>query len=252
MLPPPLLWIKITERLRGRAVRKMCELLTGDPQKSYASLTPEERDELRLISGKDRAGKALVGHHHAYFLVWPDERGYPTRLIVWRQEAPFTQTEVRAMLSASQNPISWGNEERLYAVPLPLEMPLPPGFAVGARVWQSVTPFVPPTSRHRFRANGRLRPGEVPQRVATKLLVEAGMPPPTKMAFQAGQEKVWTQLHETRQRRLLKGRARGSFVRAGFHLRLEFDAPVQGPIIIGDSCHFGLGLFRGVEESRNA
>ena len=249
-LPPPALWIKVAERLRGRAVRKMCELLTSDSEKTFASLTLDERDALRLISGKDRAGRALVGHHHSYFLVWPDEHGYPTRLVVWRRVAPFARMEVEAILFASGGPISWGNQDQLYLVPLPLEMPPPLGFAVTARVWRSVTPFVPPAVRHRFRANGRPRPGETAERLARNLLVEGGVLPPARITRDAGREQVWMRLHETRQRRLLKGKARSSFVRPGFYLRLEFDAPVQGPIIIGDSCHYGLGLFRGLEDSR--
>jgi CRISPR-associated protein Csb2 len=212
-------------------------------------LTAAQREEVSFISGKDGEGKALLGHHHAYFLVWPDENGYPTRLVVWRREAPFTGAEMDAMLSASEGPISWGDEQPLYVVPLPFEMPLPPGFAVSARVWRSVTPFVPPAERHRFRAQGRPRPGETPERVAKKLLLDAGIPPPANIALETDQEKVWAQLHETRQRRLVREKTRSSFVRPGFRIRLEFDAPVQGPIIIGDSCHFGLGLFRGVEET---
>jgi CRISPR-associated protein Csb2 len=227
----------------------MCELLTGDSKKSYTFLTAAQREQLSLISGKDRDGKALLGHHHAYFLVWPDQNGYPIRLVVWRREVPFSEAEISGMLSASEGPISWGDEQPLYLVPLPLEMPLPPGLAVSARVWQSVTPFVPPAERHRFRAQGRLRPGETPECVAKKLLLDAGIPAPANIGLETDQDKVWTQLHETRQRRLLRERTGSSFVRPGFRLRLEFDAPVQGPIIMGDSCHFGLGLFRGMEET---
>ncbi|MGH9396298.1 MAG: type I-G CRISPR-associated protein Csb2 [Terriglobia bacterium] len=210
-------------------------------------MTPAQCEQLSLISGKDGEGKALVGHHHAYFFVWPDEHGYPLRVVLWRREAPFTWMEIDAVLAASEGPISWGNEQLLYIVPLPFEMPLPPGFGVCARVWRSVTPFVPPAERHRFRANCRLRPGETPEGVARRLLLAAGMPP-VSIAIEAD-EHTRMQLHETRRRRLAKEKARTSFVRPGFRLRLEFDTPVQGPLAIGDSCHFGLGLFRGVEET---
>jgi CRISPR-associated protein Csb2 len=213
-------------------------------------LTPAEREQLSLISGKDADGNALRGHHHAYFLIWPDENGYPTRLIVWRREVAFTEAEIGAMLSASEGPVSWGDEQPVFLVPLPPEMPLPPGFGASARVWRSVTPFVPPAQRHCFRAQGRPRPGETPERLAKKLLLNAGIPAPANIAVEAHCEKQWMQLHETRERRFLSGKTRNSLVRPGFRMRLEFDTAVEGPIVIGDSCHFGLGLFQGVEGSR--
>jgi CRISPR-associated protein Csb2 len=58
----------------------------------------------------------------------------------------------------------------------------------------------------------------------------------------------WLHLHETREFRRRKRELRAPLVRPGFSIRLEFDGPVRGPIILGDSCHFGLGLFRGVPE----
>jgi len=57
---------------------------------------------------------------------------------------------------------------------------------------------------------------------------------------------VWVSLHETRERRFAREQTRTPLVRPGFHLLIEFDAPVMGPIVIGDSSHFGLGQFRSL------
>jgi CRISPR-associated protein Csb2 len=57
---------------------------------------------------------------------------------------------------------------------------------------------------------------------------------------------VWVRLHETRERRFERDQTRTPLVRPGFHLLIEFDAPVTGPIIVGDSSHFGLGQFRSL------
>lgn len=246
-LPPMSQWIRVTERMRGRTVRKLAERLTGNTRNTYASLLPVQRHQVSLIAGKDHLGKALSGHRHAYFLIWPDEHGYPTRLIVWRPEAAFTEMERLALHAAAEKPIPWGGEVAVYVVSLPMPMPLPRAFCDPSCAWRSVTPFVPPAQRHQFRPNGRPRPGEAPERAALRLLLRAGMPEASAV-LESGVPAAVVPLHETRLRRIERGRIGGSLARRGFHLRLEFRRPVEGPIILGDSCHFGLGLFRACDE----
>jgi CRISPR-associated protein Csb2 len=67
--------------------------------------------------------------------------------------------------------------------------------------------------------------------------------PACVLPFEEHQEIPWVILHETRSRRLGKVDSRTPRVRPGFHLCVEFYEPVSGPLILGDSCHFGLGLF---------
>src|SRR5271167_4220528 len=105
ILPPEDQWIKISERLRGRAVRSLCQILTGDSSSGYAFLPEGEKQKLSLISGKDGRGKPLAGHPHAYFLIWPDENQFPTRLIVWRR-TPFAEQEVAALAKAAESSIT--------------------------------------------------------------------------------------------------------------------------------------------------
>ena len=242
-LPTMPQWIRVTERMRGRTVRKLSELLTGKPGSTFSSLGPEQREHLSLVSGKDGLGKPLHGHRHAYFLIWPDQSGYPTRLIVWRPEVPFTEMERLALNAAAEKPIPWGVEVPVYAVPLPPRMPLPLPFCDHARTWRSVTPFVPPAQRHRFRVNGHPRPGEAPERTAIRLLLAAGMPEPASVVVESGKPPAFVPLHETRLFRARRESRATTRAGSGFDLRLEFKSPVQGPIMLGDSCHFGLGLF---------
>lgn len=244
--PPLAKWIKITERFRGQVLKHLSAQLTGNPWSHYGLLTPEQRDELALISGKDGEGHPLRGHQHAFFILWPDSNGVPTRLVVWRRQ-PFSSQEVQALLAASERPISWGNgapEWAVRLVPLPFEMSPPSSLLSEARVWQSATPFVPPAGRHRFRENGRLRPGESTERVLVKLLQSEKKPVPNKVTIFEDQEGTsWVNLHETRQRRQHRMENRTSWVRPGYWLRIEFEESVRGPLMLGDSCHFGLGLF---------
>ena len=244
ILPPENQWIKISERLRGRAVRRLCQILTGDSNSGYAFLPEDEKQKLSLISGKDGRGKPLAGHPHGYFLVWPDENGYPTRLIVWRRVS-FNEQEITALVSAAERPITWEEKESwtVYLVPLPSEMPLPRQFCGASHVWESVTRFVPPVGRHRFRSGGRLRRGEATEEAARRLVSALGMPAPVSVSIRPDQQVCWTRLHETRAARLGRQKRERPLLRPGFRLLLEFDRPVRGPIIVGDSCHFGLGLF---------
>lgn len=248
--PPPERWIRIVERFRGRVIQHSAARMSGTRHAHYGSLSAAQKDELVLLTGKDATGAVVKGHLHAYFLLRPDGEGNPTRLIVWRQGEPFTAMEIDAMLEASEAPVTWESgapDWKLRLVPLPDGTPVPSGFDGPSRVWSSITPFVPPAGRRRFRENGRLRSGESVDRVATKLLEAGGWPTPARIVEVPG-KTVWVSLHETRERRFERKQTRTPLVRPGFHLRIEFDAPVAGPIVIGDSSHFGLGQFRALEE----
>ena len=241
VFPPLRLWVKLAERFRGRAVKNLALALKPDSEGKYERLDREARHRLALLCGKDEEGKPLVGHRHAYFLLWPDEQGNPTRLIVWRDE-PFEQEEIEALLKASERPISWepaAPRWKVRLVPLPFEMSPPSGFLESARVWRSITPFVPPAERHRFRRNGRERRGETLERIVGKLV--EGRSSVTRV--EKISETIWVNLHETRERRRARKETGTPWMRPGYLLRIEFDKPLKGPLIIGDSCHFGLGIF---------
>lgn len=246
VFPPLRRWVKITDRFRGRVIRQLAGYIAPESQGHYNLLTPEQKDKLALICGKDGQEQLLRGHRHAFFLLCPDKNGLPTRLVVWRS-SPFTSDEVKALLAASEFAVAWDNgvpEWRVRLVPLPHETPAPRGFLSEARVWETATPFVPPSGRHRFRKNGRERPGESIERLLTKLLLNENKPAPERVTvFEDSQDAEWINLHETRNRRMLKADIRTPRARPGFRVRLEFPSPVAGPVILGDSCHFGLGLF---------
>ena len=208
-----------------------------------------QKDELVLLTGKDASGVPVRDHSHPYFLLRPDADGNPTRLVVWRNGAPFAAVEIDAMLEASEAPVSWESgppDWKLRLVPLPHETPVPLGFLGPSRVWSSMTPFVPPAGRRRFRESGRMRTGESVERIAAKLLSSCGWPDPVRID-NVTDRAIWVSLHENRERRFERKETRTPLVRPGFNLRIEFDLPVTGPIVIGDSAHFGLGQFQALE-----
>lgn len=228
-------WVRLTERVRATAIKRFCAGLNRD--------NPDAERRLAALAGKDSSGNPLPGHAHPYFALWPDENGLPTRLIVWRAR-DFDAEEMRALWAAAEGELGWGAEGwQVRLVPLPGETPLPPGFAGPARVWENATPFVPPAQRFRFRKNGKERPGEAPERLLRKLVEAVGLPE-CEVSAVPDAPSEWVCLHQTRERRALVERTRTPFVRPGFYLRIRFAEPVTGPICLGDSCHFGMGLFR--------
>ena len=244
--PPLRRWVKITERFRGRVIRQLGLQVSPDSGGRYDLLSPDHKEILALITGKDGQGQPLRGQRHAFFLLWPDADGLPTRLVVWRSEA-FTDDEIHALLKASEWPLAWENdasEWKVRLVPVPFDTPPPAGLLSESLVWESVTPFVPPANRHRFRKNGRLRPGESIDRILSILLQAESKPEPRRVTLLGDeQEQVWVNLHETRTMRFSRESDRTPWVRPGFRLQVEFPVPVRGPLILGDSSHFGLGLF---------
>lgn len=246
--PPLEHLVKLTERFRGRVLRMWCRRVTGAADATYEGLTVHQKNALALMSGKDANGRALPGHRHAYYLVWPDELGLPTRLMVWRPDAPFTVDEIEAMLTAATSPISWQSgapDWSVRVVALPSATPPPLGFAESARIWRSATPFVPPSGRHHFRKGGRLRLAESADRSLRRLLESAGYPSPARISIEPS-KPLWLRLHETREQRRVRKESRTPLVRPGYRMRIEFAEPVSGPLVVGDSAHFGLGLFRAV------
>lgn len=260
--PPPDRWIKITERFRGQVLRLRAQQVSGNQNARFDDLAPAEREQLQLVSGKDADGRPLPNHRHTYFILWPDEHRQPTRLVCLRNGVPFSEEEVDALLRAAERPYSWEFDNPdwlLRLIPLPFETAAPLGASAGEYVtWTSKTPFVPPGNRHRFRGNGRVRRGELPHEVLRKLIVKHGLPEPQRIdpldaagTVVAAPESLsgwseigeWVYVHETRVERQSRRAERTRAVRPGYRFRIVFSEPVPGPVCLGHSAHFGLGLF---------
>ncbi|MHB8898922.1 MAG: type I-G CRISPR-associated protein Csb2 [Thermoguttaceae bacterium] len=263
-------WVRVIEKFRGCVLKHAARIVSQGEYASYRDLPADLRDRLKLLSGKDGGDRACQGHQHAYFFLYPDEIGNPTRLIAYRRVA-FDSTsdqhfEVEAILAASREAIFWqrGSPDwSLRLVPLPFETPAPTCCRLDApwsAVWGSATPFVPP-NRRRFRENGRLRARETAVALLRKALSETLIAKASKASVIAVQaidkegypfasrldqdppEPNWVTIHETRSERHERLQSRARPVRPGFRFRVEFSQPICGPILVGHSCHFGLGLF---------
>lgn len=234
---------RLTSRFRGAILRELLCIKSRGACLTWNRATRQLREAVAIFAGKDADGRPLQGHRHTEFFAWLEE-GVPTRLLVWRDSHPFDEEEERAILLAAEREISWaapGDDSdawKVRLVPLDGALPPPPGFdGQPAQVWESVTPYVPP--RHYLR-RGKLRGGEgIPVQVRREL-ESRGFPGGNGIQIDVISHATWVAVHIPRGRRNQR-----AFLgdRRGYQLRLTFPTPVKGPIRLGHSSTFGLGLF---------
>ena len=215
----------------------------------YGRLT--QRGKSRVFSGKSDEGRPLEGHRHAHYLCSDeDDDGRIDHLTIWAEDG-FPEQEQRALGALAKLFAREGEPEiRLLLL----------GFAtttgaqgiigqlVGpARVWRSLTPFVPLRHPKRHR-DGRPKLDEHGRQVdgpEDQLLLELrrrGLPAPASVeplprALIGGRERRWLGFKQRRPG------GNGAAVGYGIGFRLTFDKALPGPLALGYGCHFGLGLF---------
>lgn len=244
--PDPRAIVRLTSRFRGAVLRELLKLKTGDPTAGWTHVGSAVRESIADMTGKNANGEPLKGHRHTEFLAWCEE-DRPTRLLVWRGSRAFDVDEREAILLAASRDVSWAaagsdaDEWKVRLVPLDRDVAAPPGFDGQASVlWESVTPYVPP--RHHLRG-GKEREGESMTEQIRRELQRRGLIEGVEV--EPVGHPLWVSVHVPRResnKRAFIGDRRGQIV------RLRFAAPVTGPIRLGHSSSFGLGLFRPVKE----
>ena len=246
VLPKERNFAVLTNRFRGRVVK----IALGG--KTWANASEEERNDVRLLSGKTADGNSLKDHQHAFFGLYVDPMTQkPTRLLVWRKQE-FTQDEYGAILRAAEFPVSLSHSKEgksdpwaVNLIPLDSAVPRPPAFREEepARVWKTRTPFVPP--RHVFGRRGKPKSGQSVEEQIVDELKNQQLPTactPTVCKHESGEPKTkWVKVHRPFREKNDEGPT--NLDKRGYEVLLEFADPVVGPIALGNSCHFGLGLF---------
>ena len=234
--------VVLTHQFRGRTIRAFL----GDSWKNVRKAgNVESLNAVSLLSGKDADGEAIRGHRHAYYGIWFDPKTKrPARLLVWRRKIPFKPKEQKALLVAAESPIGiiFKKSDKpdpwtIHLVPLDSAIHPPRGFDFKTlfHSWQSEIPYVPP--RHVFNRRGEVKPGEsVPAQIGQEL-DSLGLPK-RRIDFDHNKSR-WIKVHQPRAER---GDATNAAKR-GFDVKLTFESSVTGPLALGHSCHFGLGLF---------
>ena len=189
-----------------------------------------------VFSGKDRRGKPLTGHRHAFFL--PMDTNGDGRLDTLRIQAKeaFSSDELEALDRLTR---VW-QSGRLQDVRLVLTSTERGSDGPGCRQFVSATPFV--TARH-YR-KGR---GDYPAWLSAEVERECGfhgLPAPLQVEWIDG---TLDGAHKTRWWQFVRNRKGGQPL-AGHGCILTFDESVPGPFALGSGCHFGLGLFVPVKD----
>ena len=243
--PPRKSIVVLTQRFRGRVIR---EFLGGSWQRSSLA----QRKAARLLTGKDADGSPLQDgrHPHARFgILFDQETGRATRLLVWRNE-PFDDCEQRAILNAADQALQLSFAKLGVRDPwtvrlIPLDSQVPPPLGFGDQAcsrWETATPYVPP--RYSYDKRGRIKVGESPEEQIRLELDRQGYRTASLTITVYDKPTEWTRVH--RPRRYRGGRTNTE--RRGYHALLTFDKPLRGPISLGHSSHFGLGLFIGLHD----
>lgn len=258
----------IANWFRGRAVRFFLERECGMVKGDWQQASEADRKAVSLLSGKGADKKKLTGHEHACFgLYLVPVTQKPTRLIAWRK-TPFSPAEENAIRLAASKPFSLGYREnptkgqetgkrdpwKVHCVPLDNAVPPPPGFDPSQAFveWESLTPYVPP--RHAFDSRGKPKNGEAPAQQVQRELERSGFPVPKIIPSDSRNQPLsdepmlegeWVKVHEPK--KVKSGSTNRS--KRGYRFRLTFPEPVPGPIALGYSSHFGLGLFAPVPDT---
>ncbi len=202
------------------------------------------------IVGRDEAGEPLKGHRHSHILpVDLDGDGRLDHIVVFAGMGLGSRAQ-NALRSLRRTYMKGGvgelqlavagvgtlNDLRTIGGGLSEAVGKLLGPLAGAAEWSSATPFVP--ARHIKKKGRSSLIGQVEAELESR-----GFPPAKVDVLD------WT--GETLAlRHVVRRRQRGPQppLDAGFAVRLRFDSPVVGPICLGYGSHFGLGLFRAVQE----
>lgn len=207
-------------------------------------------------------------HRHAHFLPLRDVEGRVDRMLVWAEEG-LAPAEVAALSSigivrsrrrarssvrtevvegaesTARSVVRGFDRVRVVLAGLGSVAELAPELVGPSTSWRSYTPFV--TSRHVKRRHQQdERIGALPRSLVREAL-EAEL---RARSFRGRVVEVVEEVPAPTNRpaqRYRRYRRSLSEARPGAWLRMELDTPVQGPIVLGTLCHFGLGVFEPID-----
>ena len=218
-------------------------------QREYGRQVPPDAEAFvsATFSGKDADGQPLTGHGHAYYLPSDEDGdGWIDHLTVYAAHG-FAADEVAALDRLRRLPFGEGEALQLLLVGLGSARDLRAPLLAESTIWVSATPFVVTRyPKRRGAKRDRLEDYATPQAFARHVLRQelerrAELPP-----VLAIEELLWIGAHRLRPiqfKRFRNKRGDDGGRRPAGGFRITFAAGVRGPLCLGHSCHFGLGLF---------
>ncbi len=254
--PVEAMLLALTTPSGNRSALPPCKWTLLEAEKLHRAIVARVANGRRVhcpeLTGRDAKGNPLQEcHQHAH--IWPidlDGDGKIDHFIVYApmglgQAAQEAVRKVRSMWTKKGTGdlqlalAGMGELEMLRSLPPPLNHRASQllGPRDGARVWVSVTPFVPPRFLKKRGANTLL--GQINAEMASRRL------PPVEQLDPLPRTPTSLGL-----RHYVRSRRRGGApppIDVGYALRLTFSEPVLGPIALGYASHYGLGLFAAVD-----
>jgi CRISPR-associated protein Csb2 len=197
--------------------------------------------------GKDDQARPLTDHQHAFFLpADEDNDGRLDHLTVFASMG-FNSLERQALDRFRRLPFGQGDPLQLLLIGLANVHDFRAPLLDKSAVWVSATPFVV-TRYPKLRGRKRDRPEDYasPREFARHVLRQelARCPNLPEVISIDHEELIGThRLRPIQFRRFRSKRGDDGGRRPAGGFRIAFAAPVRGPLCLGHSCHFGLGLF---------
>jgi CRISPR-associated protein Csb2 len=214
----------------------------GDPHLAHADIWPLSP----AFWGKDERGQPQTGHQHAFFLpVDEDGDGRLDHLTVFAPMG-FNSLEQQALDRLRRLPFGDREPLRLLLIGLGNKQDFRTSLLGPSDVWVSATPFVA-TRYPKLRGTKRDQPEDyaTPRAFAKHVLrQQLERRPELPQVVSVEEELIGAQRLRSIQFKRFRSKASddgGRRPAGGF--RITFAAPISGPLCLGHSCHFGLGLF---------
>jgi CRISPR-associated protein Csb2 len=245
--------LPIAEQMR-RSLLSKCKYLAlrDNPRLVDADIWPLSP----AFWGKDEHGQPRTGHLHAFFL--PADEDHDGRLDHVTVFAPmgFNARERQAIHRLRRLPVVGRDPLQLLLIGVGNEGDFRAALVEDSQIWISTTPFVV-TRYPKLRGTKRDRPEDyaTPRDFARHVLRQElhrrpGLP---EVVAIDDVELIGTQrLRPIQFKRFRNKRNDDGGRRPAGGFRITFAAPVRGPLCLGHSCHFGLGLFLPASTSATA
>ena len=207
------------------------------------------------ILGKNEAGRPLKDHRHAFFLPADEDNDGRIDHITIVATQGFSREEVQALDRLRKLRLRDGGPLWLLLVGLGKESDFRAPLLTESADWISATPFV--TTRYpKLRGTKRDHPEDYasPRAFARLVLRQEFERRPGLPAIVSIDDQELIGAHRLRPIQFKRFRDKpnddgGRRPAGGF--RIKFAVPIRGPLCVGHSCHFGLGLFLPAPKSED-
>lgn len=230
-----------------------------EEQRLYAGCAPDDAPlpKSEVFSGKDANGNHLEGHRHAYYL--PSDEDGDGRLdhLTVVATMGFGDSEIKALDAIRRLKRDSGEPLNLLLLALGQTESIAAARILGpSKTWISATPFI--VTRHQKKNGLKKDPPELrgPQNqraFARQVLIEelarlreASYDLPEPLSVEPLNEDHRMGAHQLRPiqfKRFRQKRSDDGGRRPAGAFRIVFPSPIPGPLCLGHSSHFGLGLF---------